>query len=332
MTTANEAGNRMIIRSRPPAVGEFGWIWIALVLLVGVSALVAPSAIGLASVYSMLPFASVLVLLAIGQTLVVQQRGLDMSVAAIVTIAGLLVAKFSVLTGSPMVGVVLTCAVCGAAGILNGLLVARIGISPIVATLATGALYFGVARILSGGSAMPIPPSLQALAQARLLGAPVLFYVAAVLVVVVSLVLRSTVVGRRFIAVGSNIAAARAQGTRTAAYQIGSYAVAGVCYAIAGIALAGFIGYATPTAGSSYLLPSIAAVVVGGTPFTGGKGSVVATAGAAMFMTLLDQLVLSLGASPAMQLLAQAVAIIIAVSIRRLPNPAKLLGRHRRLA
>ena len=312
------------------SIGEFGWIWIAFALLVATCALVAPSAVGLASVYSMLPFAAVLVVLAVGQTLVVQQRGLDMSVAAIVTIAGLLVAKFSALTGSPLAGVVMTCGICGAAGILNGLLVARIGISPIVATLATGALYFGVARILSGGSAMSISPSLQALSQARLLGVPVLFYVAVILVVTVSLILRMTIVGRRFIAVGSNIATARAQGTRTEIYQIGSYGLAGVCYAIAGIALAGFVGYATPTAGSSYLLPSIAAVVVGGTPFTGGRGSVVATAGAALFMTLLDQMVLSLGAGPAMQLLAQAVAIIIAVSIRRLPAVAQLFGRQKR--
>ncbi|MDR7126988.1 ABC transporter permease [Pseudotabrizicola sp. 4114] len=321
----------MKVRKNLPAVGEFGWIWIAFVLLVGACAVLAPSAIGLASVYSMLPFAAVLVLLAVGQTLVVQQRGLDMSVAAIVTLAGLLVAKFTAMTGSPLAGVVLTCGVCGAAGILNGLLVARIGISPIVATLATGAMFFGVARILSGGSAMAISPSLQALSQARLLGVPVLFYVAVVLVVSVSLILRMTIVGRRFIAVGSNIATARAQGTRTALYQVGSYGVAGVCYAIAGIALAGFIGYATPTAGSSYLLPSIAAVVVGGTPFTGGKGSVVATAGAALFMTLLDQMVLSLGAGPAMQLFAQAIAIIIAVSIRRLPEVAKLMGGKKRL-
>lgn len=314
-------------RNRPVLVDEFGWIWIAFVLLVAACAVVAPSSIGLASIYSMLPFAAVLVLLAVGQTLVVQQRGLDMSVAAMVTLAGLLVAKISAMTGSPVAGVLLTCCICFAAGILNGLLVARIGISPIVATLATSAVYFGVARILSGGSAMSVAPSLQALSQSRLLGVPVLFYVAVILVVTVSLILRKTVVGRRFIAVGANIATARAQGTRTAIYQIGSYAVAGACYAIAGIALAGFIGYATPTAGSSYLMPSIAAVVVGGTPFTGGRGSVVATAGAALFMTLLDQLVLSLGAGPAMQLLAQAIAIIIAVSIRRLPAVMKILGR-----
>lgn len=303
-----------------PKVGEFGWIWVALALLVAASAILAPSAVKLESLNSMLPFVSVLALIAVGQTLIIQQRGLDMSVAAIVTIAGLVVAKFSVLTGSAALGIALTGLLCGAAGAVNGVLVARIGISPIVATLATAAVYMGVARLMSSGSAMPVDISIQAFAQARLFGLPALTYVAFTMIVIVSVVLQATTIGRRFIAVGSNPATAQAQGTRIEFFQIGSYAAAGVCYAIAGVALAGFVGYATPTAGSGYLLPSIAAVVVGGTPFTGGRGSVVATGAAAIFMTLLDQLVLSIGAGPAVQLLAQAAAIIIAVSVRRIPN------------
>jgi ribose transport system permease protein len=304
----------------PLKIGEFGWIWIALLLLIGVTLVVAPSALKLGSVQSMLPFASVLALIAVGQTLIVQQRGLDMSVASIATVAGLIVATMSALTGSPLAGVLLTFLLCGGIGAVNGILTARLNISPIVATLATGALLAGIARLISSGSAMPVHVTLQEFSRAQVFGIPALTIIAVVLVVLVHFVVHKTKIGRSYVAVGSNAATALASGTPVSLYQIGSYAAAGVCYAVAGVALAGFIGYATPTAGATYLLPSIAAVVVGGTPFTGGRGSVIATGGAAIFMTLLNQLVQSIGAGPALQLLSQAAAIIVAVSIRRLPD------------
>jgi ribose transport system permease protein len=127
--------------------------------------------------------------------------------------------------------------------------------------------------------------------------------VAAVLVASISILISGTVVGRRYIAVGANPLAAQSSGVKVLRYQIGAYVVAAACYVIAGVLLAGFVGYASSTAGSDNLLPSIAAVVVGGTPFTGSRGSVVASG------------VLALGAGPAQQLLVQAVAIVAATSI-----------------
>ena len=118
--------------------------------------------------------------------------------------------------------------------------------------------------------------------------------------------------------VGANPLAAQSSG-RVLRYQIGAYVVAAACYAVADVLLAGFVGFASPTAGSDYLLPSIAAVVVGGTPFTGGRGSVVASGASALFRAQLGQMALALGAGPAQQLLVQAVAIVAATSVRRVP-------------
>jgi ribose transport system permease protein len=127
------------------------------------------------------------------------------------------------------------------------------------------------------------------------------------------------VYGRRFVAVGANPAAAAAAGIPVLRYQVGTYAVAAVCFAVAGMLFTGFIGSASQTAGNDYLLPAIAAVVVGGTPFTGGRGSVIASGVAALFMVQLGQMVLALGAGTAVQLLVQALAIILAVTIRHFP-------------
>jgi ribose transport system permease protein len=141
--------------------------------------------------------------------------------------------------------------------------------------------------------------------------------------------LGKTVIGRRYIAVGSSPAAALSSGIGVLSYQIGTYMLAAVRYGVAGVLLAGFIGYASPTAGSDYLLPSIAAVVVGGTPFTGGRGSVVASGVAALFMAQLGQMVLALGAGPAEQLFVQAATIVVATSIRHLSARAFLLPKAR---
>lgn len=94
---------------------------------------------------------------------------------------------------------------------------------------------------------------------------------------------------------------------------------------VAGLLYSGYISSASPFAGNDYLLPAIAVVVVGGTPFSGGRGSVIASGVAALFMTQLGQLVLSLGASTATQLLVQAGAIVLAMTIRHIPRVLAIL-------
>jgi ribose transport system permease protein len=143
---------------------------------------------------------------------------------------------------------------------------------------------------------------------------------------VIALIVRKTVVGRRFISVGASPRAAEAAGVRVLAYQVGSYIAAGVCFAVSGVLLAGFIGSASQTAGNDYLLTSIAAVAVGGTPFTGGRGSVIASAVAALFFAQLGQMVLALGAGTAVQLLIQVCAILGAAIIRHIPDIVGGLG------
>lgn len=305
-------------------LSEFSWIWLALAMLVALSAVMAPGTLRPSSILATLPFASMLAIVAVGQTIVVQQRGLDMSAAGLVAFASILVAKFAFLFGSAIVGALFTIVLCGLVGAVNGILIARISISPIVATLASGALVLGIARLITGGSALPVIQSLQDFSNFRIGAVPFSVVIAAVLVAFVSLLIGSTIVGRRYVAVGANPATALSSGIRVLRYQVGTYVAAAVCYAITGILLAGFVGYASPTAGSDYLLPSIAAVVVGGTPFTGGRGSVIASGAAALFMAQLGQMVLALGAGPAQQLLVQAATIVLATSIRRIPVKSML--------
>lgn len=202
---------------------------------------------------------------------------------------------------------------------------AKVNITPIVATLATNAILLGAVRAVSGGSPMTAPAELAEFSHSRLLGVPMTLILAIGFILIVSIVTKRTIAGRRFVAVGANPAAATAAGIPILRYQVATYAVASLCFAVAGMLFTGFIGSASQTAGNDYLLPAIAAVVVGGTPFFAGRGSVIASGVAALFMVQLGQMTLALGASAAVQLLVQALAIIVAVSVRYLPELVRTL-------
>lgn len=306
---------------------EFAWIWLGTAVLFLVCGFVAPGVIKPAAISAMLPFAAILAIAAVGMTIVIQQRGLDMSLPGTMTIAGLLFATIGFDTGSTLLAAPLTLIIAIAIGTVNGLLVAKVNITPIVVTLATNAILFGAVRSVSGGSPMTAPSQLAEFSHSTLFGVPMTLVLALVFIIVISLATKRTVAGRRFVSVGANPAAAAAAGIPVLRYQVATYAVAAMCFAVAGMLYTGFIGSASQTAGNDYLLPAIAAVVVGGTPFSGGRGSVIASGVAALFMVQLNQMVLALGAQTSIQLLVQALVIIIAVTVRHVPDLLRFLRR-----
>lgn len=300
-------------------IGEFGWIWFATVALFAVSAVIAPGTVRVGSLLAMLPFASILAIVAVGQTLVIQQRGLDFSSVALIGLGGILVAQLAVDLDSVIGAVVVTIFIAGALGTLNGFLVARLNIMPIVATLASNAVFLGLVRMISNDMVAVSPPGLSTFSHETVLGIPSTVLLTVFFILVVTVVMKTTRLGRYFVVVGAAPKAAEAAGLHVLAYKVGTYAFASICFAVAGMLLAGFIGSAHHLAGPEYLLPGIAVVVVGGTSFVGGRGSVIASGVAAVFMIQLGQLVLALGASTAVQLLIQALAIIVATTIRHFP-------------
>ncbi len=290
---------------RLPAFSEFWWIWVGLILLFLVSSVIAPGTVTRGSILAMLPFAGILAIVATGQTLVIQQRGLDMSAIGMVSLAGVVMARTGLGFDSIVLAVIFTVCVGALVGIVNGTLVSQFAITPLVATLAVNALLIGGVRSMTGAVPVNVPTIMQTISHAQFIGLPANVLFAFAFVVTAWLITRKSAIGRRFVAVGVNPRAAEAAGVRVLQYKIGAYVASAVCLSAAGMLLAGFIGSASQTSGNDYLLPAIAAVVVGGTPFTGGKGSVIASAVAALFMAQLSQLVLALGAGPAVQLLVR---------------------------
>lgn len=291
-------------------------VTVAVVALFIASAIVAPTSLDRGSLLTMLPFAAVLAIAALGQTLVVQQGGIDLSIAGAISLAVVITTHEphgdnSLLLPALALGFV----VAVVAGIVNGLLIGRLGLNPIVATLGTNALLYAGVLGISGGSPRRTTDLLRAIAGGLTLGVPNSVYVAVVVVLVTTVAVKLTSAGRRFEAVGASPAAAFATALPVTRHRAGAYVWAQILYWLAGVLLAGVIAQPTAFQGDAYLLPSVAAVVLGGTSLLGGRGYLLATAIAALFLSQLDQFVLALGVSFAIRTLVEAAVFTLGVAL-----------------
>jgi ribose transport system permease protein len=317
MTQTGTAPERDAVFWRRAVAGRSSTIWIATIILFAVSPLLAPGSIGGAALLSMLPYAAVLAIVSAGQTLVVQQRGLDLSVPGQMAFAAVLATALPVSIGLPVwCAVALGIALPGIVGIFNGLLVTKTKTMPLVVTLGMNALLYGTVLFISNGTPTAASSGLSSFTLAKTAGIPNTVLIALILLVVVGFVTQRSIVGRRLTAVGVSEGAARALGLRVDLYQILAYGFAGLCYGAGGVLLAGYTQNSALFLGDSYLLPTVAAVVLAGTALTGGLASVVSAGVAAVFLTQLDQLMLSMGWPESTQLTAQAVVLILVVLIR----------------
>lgn len=320
MTTVNEPAEvrtRTAPVDRRPLLAEvLSWpgtrAFIAVALLFAISPLIAPCSVGTTAIVSMLPFAALTAIVAIGQTLVIQQGGLDLSIPGAVTLGALIAAKFGAdwgLTTAVIVAIVAT----SLFGLLSGVVITVFGLPPLVVTIASNALMIGAVQAVSGGFGAQSVLELSNFALSRLWGIPVLTFFAVAIVVIIHLVVKGTRVGRRFELVGENPRSAANIGIATRAYTISAYWLAAALAAGAGVLLAGLLRSPTLTAGNDYLLPSIAAVVLGGTALTGGKGSFIGTALGALFLAQLGQLVQTFTQATAVQNIVQALIIGVGI-------------------
>jgi ribose transport system permease protein len=296
--------------------GPFAAIWFATAALFLVSWATTPQSVSHGSLLGMLPFASVLAIAAVGQTLVIQQAGIDLSVPGTISMTVIVLTRIpNGDSGKLPIAILIAYAIALGAGFVNGVLVSKVGITPIVATLGMNALLYGGVLEISHGTPRDTTEALYSFANSSALGVPTTVWVAIGVTAVVGFIVKRTVGGRRFEAIGANPAAARASGLGVAPYKLGAYVAASLLYCSAGVLLAGIIKTPSAFQGDSYLLPTVAAVVLGGTSLLGGVGSVVASAGGALFLSQLEQLVLTTGVNTAIQYLIEAAAIAGGVAI-----------------
>ena len=297
-------------------------LWIVVIstaVLIVAGGLIAPSTVSVSALQLMLPFFAILAVASIGQHLVIQQRGLDLSVAGIMSFSAVIVSALpSAEAGvsTTLAFVALALAMGFVVGAANGILVALLRVNSLVTTLGMNSLMLGITMYVTGGFSQQSPPPLNKFGIGKFLEVPLTIYVMLALAAISIFLLEKTTVGRRFIVTSVNPDAAIAVGIPLDGYRIATYALAGFCYASAGVLLAGFVLSPTVFSGMPYMLATVAAVVVGGNPIGGGvRGSVAATILGALFLTYLGQLVLAVGFETSAQNIVQAVIIIASVGV-----------------
>jgi len=292
---------------------------IATAVLFVAGGLAAPSTVSVGALQLMLPFFAVLAIASIGQHLVIQQRGLDLSVAGIMSFSAVIVSALpgaQAGVGSTLAYVGLALAMGLGVGAVNGILVAKLRVNSLVTTIGMNSLMLGITMYVTRGFSQQVPPPLNKFGVGKALEVPLTVYVVIVVAAIAIFLLEKTTVGRRFIASSVNPDAAIAVGIPLDGYRVATYALAGFCYAAAGVLLAGYVLSPTVFSGLPYLLATVAAVVVGGNPIGGGlRGSVAATIVGALFLTYLGQLVLAVGFETSAQNIVQAIIIIASVGI-----------------
>jgi ribose transport system permease protein len=264
-----------------------------------------------------------LVFVAIGQSIVVLTGGIDLSVGGIVSLC-VAVTATSVGGPAPYAVILGVLALGTAGGAVNGLIVARGRIAPILTTLATLSVFSGLAlRVLPvpGGS---VPSSVR-LVLTNPNGPTGLIWLA--LAVAGWLVLRRTRFGMRIYAIGSDETSARAIGVPVVRVKVGVYALSGLCSALAAVFYVSTTTAGDANAGTPFILTSIAAVVVGGVAFTGGRGSALGAVAGAVAVTLVIDVLFFAGIDPLYQSLFQGLFLVVAVL---LGTTVALVARRRR--
>jgi ribose transport system permease protein len=275
---------------------------------------------------------SVNLCLSIGMTLIILSGGIDLSVGAILALAGAVAA--GVLKNGvalPMFGLALEFTVFGAivAGVLVGLLlggfngwvITRFHLPPFVATLGMFSIARGFTMLWTGGFPITgLGASFGYLGTGILLGVPMPVWISAALVALFVLVTRKTRLGRHIYAVGGNERAALLTGLNVKRIKLWVYALGGGLAGVAGLIVTARLDSAQPNAGLGYELDSIAAVVIGGTSLSGGRGSVLGTVLGCLIIGVLNNGLFLLNVSPFWQQVVKGFVILAAVAIDKLHN------------
>jgi ribose transport system permease protein len=325
-------------RPRLSGVGDFigAQGLLVVVLLFGVLlTLLSPVFLTTVNLVNLLYQCTILGVFAIGMTFVILTGGIDVSVGSTAALSSVLSMGVVVNMNMPPAIGLLTGLVVGAGvGALNGLMVTKLGISPLIATLATLSAGSGIAFAYSdGGNITPVPKVLTDMVSAKIAGIPLLIPAVLVLAFLAHLALTRTTYGRSIYAVGGNKEAALLAGIRVDRVTMNAYIIAGLSAGMAGLLLTGRLASGSPRAGDGIELTVIAAVVIGGTSLFGGQGNIKGTLLGVLLIAMVSNAVNLLGIPSSYDRIVQGVVIFAAAAldVYRYKYVQKNLSRKRKI-
>ncbi|MBC7810090.1 MAG: ABC transporter permease [Burkholderiales bacterium] len=299
-------------------------VYMSLALLLIVAFFVTPQMFTQETLFLVLRQASQLGIVAIGQTLVMLVAGLDLSVGGVIVVTAIVIAKVTGGDDSQIPSALGLALVIGMLiGFANSLLITKRNVPPFVATLGMLVLVNGAQQAYTRGIPSGYIPDGLTVLNTGIGVFPVSFLLWIGLTLLMAFVLYGTSYGRRVFAVGSNREAARLSGINVDRTLISVYILCSIFAVIAGIVLTSYVGYVDRYLGRGFDLDSIAAAVVGGTAFTGGRGSLLGTVAGVLIVQFLSSMTLALGLDVQVQLIVKGLVIVAAVALYSLAARTK---------
>jgi len=267
-----------------------------------------------------------LVVASFGQGLVILTGGIDLSIGAVMGIGGMIIANLTRGDDGALIYALPIALLCSTGiGLINGLGVAIGRLPPFIMTLSSSIAFFGVALGMTAGSSQQsVAPALQRFMAGSWLGVPLPILFIVLFAVAAALFQNRSAVGRQIYALGDSPRAAALLGLPVAALTVTVYALSGLCAGLAGVLLAGYSSSATLDMGNPLLMPTIAAVVIGGARVTGGTGLYAGTLAGALFLSTLSTAITVLSLSQGLRSLIEGCVIFLALLLQ-----GRLGGRRR---
>jgi ribose/xylose/arabinose/galactoside ABC-type transport system permease subunit len=291
--------------------------WFAVIVVLAGS---LPYFLTVTNAVTILNFSVVTFIAAAGFTIVLIGGGLDLSVGSTVMVAGV-ASGMAFLAGVPVVPAFMLGLLTGPAiGLLNGILITRLRINPLIATLSMLFVLRGIGYLIAGSQIHQARDAGFRFARGLVYGVPVAVYVLIVVALATWALLTFTQFGRHLRAIGGNPAAARQAAVDVDRFRLLMYVIAGAYSGLAGILLASILGAADPNAGTGREFGIATAVFLGGASLSGGKGSIVGTLIGVLFITTLSNGMTQLGALPEIVLIVDGLLLIAAVAFDQRPK------------
>ncbi|MEX6014022.1 ABC transporter permease [Mammaliicoccus sciuri] len=294
--------------------------FIGLILLIVVISIMNSAFLDLSNLLNLLRQVSINGLIAFGMTFVILTGGIDLSVGSILALSSAFTAILITSGLDPIVALIVGVLGGFLLGVFNGVLVTFGSMAPFIATLATMTIFRGLTLVVTDGN--PITNlgdsyMFQLFGKGYFFGIPVPAVTMIIVFIILAIILQKTTFGRHTYAIGCNEVASKISGIKVNRVKILIYGISGLMSALAGAILTSRLNSAQPTAGTSYELDAIAAVVLGGTSLTGGKGRIVGTFIGVLIIGVLNNGLNLLGVSSFYQQVVKGIVILIAVLIDR---------------
>lgn len=300
-------------------------ILVAFIFLVSLLSIISPTFLGMANIMNVLRQISINGFLAVGMTFIILTGGIDLSVGSVLAFSGVVAASIARIDGMPIIVPILAGVLAGfILGTLNGLAIANWKLAPFIVTLGMMSVARGLTFVYSDGRPIPgLSKEFMKIGGGNIFGMPNQVVILILVFIIAHILLKKTKFGRYVYAIGGNEMSAIISGVNSKKIKVWVYSISGLLSGLAGVIFTSRVTSGLPQAGQSYELDAIAAVVIGGTSMSGGKGKLWGTIVGILIIGVLNNGMDLLNVSSYYQLIVKGLIIVMAVLFDQKTNTMK---------